>query len=165
MSGKKSNRDRETPDQNRHLKEPAVLTAFKTCARVTRASKMAGISRDTFYRWLRADAACKKVTRTRASRQIDSLEDEVVRRAHEGIEKLITVAGQLEVIREYSDTLFLLDEIVPTRAQLVGLRMVLARRTEEKISRMSPCEQCERLERHARQRQLSRFCSLRSSGR
>jgi hypothetical protein len=32
MSGKKSNRDRETPDENGHLKGPAVLAVFKTCA-------------------------------------------------------------------------------------------------------------------------------------
>jgi hypothetical protein len=39
----------------------------------------------------------------------------------------------------------LLDEIVRTRAQLVRLQMVLARRAEEGISRMSQCEECERL--------------------
>jgi hypothetical protein len=39
----------------------------------------------------------------------------------------------------------LLDEIVRTRAQLAHLQMVLARRTEEKISRMDQCEECERL--------------------
>jgi hypothetical protein len=75
-SGKKSNCDREIPDENGHLKELAVLAAFKTCARVTRACKMDGISPDTFYRWLMEDAAFKK-TRPRASRQIGSLEDEV----------------------------------------------------------------------------------------
>jgi hypothetical protein len=99
MSGKKSNRDRETPDENGHLKGPAVLAAFKTCARITRACKMDGISPDTFYRWLMEDEAFKK-TRPRASRQIDSLEGEAVRRAYEGIEKPITGAGQLEVILE-----------------------------------------------------------------
>jgi len=39
----------------------------------------------------------------------------------------------------------LLDEIVRTRAQLARLQMVLARRTEEKISRVDQCEECERL--------------------
>ena len=39
----------------------------------------------------------------------------------------------------------LLDEIVRTRAQLVRLQMVLARRAEEGISRMSQCGECERL--------------------
>ena len=37
------------------------------------------------------------------------------------------------------------DEIVRTRAQLVRLQMVLARRAEEGISRMCQCEECERL--------------------
>ena len=37
----------------------------------------------------------------------------------------------------------LLDEIVRTRAQLARLQMVLARRTEEKISRVDQCEECE----------------------
>jgi hypothetical protein len=39
----------------------------------------------------------------------------------------------------------LLDEIVRTRALLARLQMVLARRTEEKISRVDQCEECERL--------------------
>jgi hypothetical protein len=39
----------------------------------------------------------------------------------------------------------LLDEIVRTRAQLARLQMVLARRTEAKITRMDQCEECERL--------------------
>jgi hypothetical protein len=39
----------------------------------------------------------------------------------------------------------LLDEIVRMRAQLLRLRMVLTRRTEERISRMSQCGECERL--------------------
>jgi hypothetical protein len=37
------------------------------------------------------------------------------------------------------------DEIVRTRAQLARLQMVLARRTEEGISRVDQCEECERL--------------------
>ena len=39
----------------------------------------------------------------------------------------------------------LLDEIVRTRVQLVRLRMVLARREEEGISRMDQCKECDRL--------------------
>ena len=37
------------------------------------------------------------------------------------------------------------DEIMRTRAQLVRLQMLLARRAEEGISRMSQYEECERL--------------------
>ena len=39
----------------------------------------------------------------------------------------------------------LLDEIVRTRAQLVRLRMVLAREVEERSGRMGQCEECDRL--------------------
>ena len=39
----------------------------------------------------------------------------------------------------------LLDEIVRTRAQLIRLQMVLARRTEERKSRMGQCEECDHL--------------------
>jgi hypothetical protein len=39
----------------------------------------------------------------------------------------------------------LLDEIVRARAQLVSLRMVLARRAEERKNRMVQCEECEHL--------------------
>ena len=59
MSGKKSNRDQETPTKTQ-VKKPAVLSAFQMCASVTRACTMAGISRDTFYRWLKQDVAFKE---------------------------------------------------------------------------------------------------------
>jgi hypothetical protein len=39
----------------------------------------------------------------------------------------------------------LLDEIERTRAQLICLQMVLARRTEERKSRIGQCEECDRL--------------------
>jgi hypothetical protein len=37
------------------------------------------------------------------------------------------------------------DEIMRTRAQLVRLQMLLARRAEERRSGMGQCEECERL--------------------
>ena len=38
---------------------------------------------------------------------VQVLEDEAVRRAYEGVEKPVTVAGQREFVREYSDTLLI----------------------------------------------------------
>ena len=51
------------------------------------------------------------------NRAVDALEDEAVRRAYEGVERAVTVAGQREIIREYSDTLliFLLKGARPER--------------------------------------------------
>jgi hypothetical protein len=84
-----------------------VLTAFKTCASVTRACKTTDICRDTFYRWPKEDATFKADYEDAREQAIDCLEDEALRRAHEGIEKPVTIAGKREVIREYSDSLLI----------------------------------------------------------
>jgi hypothetical protein len=46
-----------------------------------------------------------------------TLEDEAVRRAYEGVERPVTVAGKRELVREYSDTLliFLLKGLRPAK--------------------------------------------------
>lgn len=84
-----------------------MRTAFKTCAGVTRACKTTDICRDTFYRWLEDDAPFKADNEDAREQAIDCLEDEALRRAHEGIEKPVTSAGKREVIREYSDSLLI----------------------------------------------------------
>jgi hypothetical protein len=50
MEVKKSNRDRETSDENGHLKKPAVLAAFKGCASVTKACEIVDICRQALIR-------------------------------------------------------------------------------------------------------------------
>ena len=118
MGVRKSNRDRETPDETGHLKKPAVLAAFKGCASVTKACEIVDISRDTFYRWLREDADFKKAYQAAREQAIEALEDGATRRAYEGVERPVYQGGkQVGMIREYSDTLliFLLKAHRPTK--------------------------------------------------
>ena len=69
---------------------------------------MAGISRDTFYRWLREDATFKKAYEAAPEEAIGTLEDEATRRACEGVERPVFQGSkQVGVIREYSDTLMI----------------------------------------------------------
>lgn len=108
MGVRKSNRDRETPDENGHLKKPAVLAAFKGCASVTKACEIADICRDTFYRWLREDADFNKAYQAAREQAIEALEDEATRRAYEGVDRPVYQGGkQVGMIREYSDTLLI----------------------------------------------------------
>lgn len=118
MSGKNSNRDWETPDENGHLKKPAVLAAFKGCASVTKACEIVDICRDTFYRWLREDADFKKAYQAAREQAIEAIEDEATRRAYEGVERPVYQGGkQVGMIREYSDTqlIFLLKAHRPQK--------------------------------------------------
>lgn len=85
----------------------AFLAAFRVTASRQKAAVAAGIDRSTHYDWMRTDQKYRQEME-RAEEQIgDMLEDEAIRRAYEGIEKPITIAGERELIREYSDTLLI----------------------------------------------------------
>jgi hypothetical protein len=78
---------------------------------------MAGIDRGTHYDWLKADPGYKAAFEAVQDQAAQSLEDEAVRRAYEGVERPVTVAGKRELVREYSDTLliFLLKGLRPAK--------------------------------------------------
>jgi hypothetical protein len=64
---------------------------------------MAGCDRMSHYHWLREYPDYRAAFERAREPAADVLEDEAVRRAVEGVEKPVTVAGQKELIREYSD--------------------------------------------------------------
>ncbi len=104
-------------DKIGHPKKRAFLAAFRETASVSRAATMAGIRRGTHYDWLK-DEAYAASFRIAQERAIQSLEDEAVRRAYEGIEEPVFQAGrQVGVVRKYSDTLliFLLKGLRPQK--------------------------------------------------
>ena len=78
---------------------------------------MTGIDRGTHYDWLKADPGYKAAFEAVQDQAAQSLEDEAVRRAYEGVERPVTVAGKRELVREYSDTLliFLLKGLRPAK--------------------------------------------------
>jgi hypothetical protein len=103
--------------QNPTAKKRAFLAAFAITCNISRAAKAAKIDRATHYEWLKGDENYRKEFAEAKEQAADALEDEAVRRAHEGTTRPIMVGKKREVIREYSDTLliFLLKGIRPEK--------------------------------------------------
>lgn len=103
--------------QNLTAKKGAFLAAYAITCSITRAARAAAIDRQTHYDWLTGDEQYKAAFEDAKERAADTLEDEAVRRAHEGTKRPVTIAGKREVVQEYSDTLliFLLKAIRPEK--------------------------------------------------
>ena len=91
------------------------LEAYRTRLRVDKAAESCGIARSTIYEWRRHDETFRQAMDEVRELIASALEDEAFRRAVEGIEKPVTIAGQREVVREFSDVLniFLLKALKP----------------------------------------------------
>ena len=89
-------------------RQTEFLQHLENTGNVSAAAKKAKIGRRTVYDWLDDDKAFKKLYEISAKIGIELLEDEVVRRAHEGVLKPIYQGGKLVgKVREYSDTLLI----------------------------------------------------------
>lgn len=98
-----ANRTKRTPE-----KRAAFLEALGKTASVTRACKVVRLGRTAIYDWRNADEDFAKAWDTAVERGTDALEDEAVRRAHEGTLKPVYQGGKkVGTIREYSDTLLI----------------------------------------------------------
>jgi hypothetical protein len=90
-------------------KKKDFLKAMEETASVRRACKLAKIPRRTVYDWREKDEEFEKDFQKSRIIAADALEDEAVRRAHEGILKPVFQGGKkVGTIREYSDTLMVL---------------------------------------------------------
>jgi hypothetical protein len=68
-----------------NLKARAFLAAFRVTASITRAAEAAGIERDLHYRWLKDSKGYAAAFERAREEAGQTLEDEAVRRAHQGI--------------------------------------------------------------------------------
>jgi len=104
-------------DKIPHPKKRAFLAAYIECCQISGAAKAADVDRGSHYDWMESDAEYKATFERARAIAGDTLEDEAIRRAREGVEKPVTIAGEREVIREYSDTLliFLLKGAKPDK--------------------------------------------------
>ena len=84
-----------------------VIEEFAKCGRVDLACEIVGVSRDAHYRWLQEYPEYRRDFEASREKLSDLLEGECIRRAFLGVEKPVTVAGQREVIREFSDQLLM----------------------------------------------------------
>ena len=100
---------------------------FDVCGIITHSCRAANISRQTHYYWLRVDPTyAARFERAKAT-VLQSLEDEMIRRAHEGIRKPVLYKGKQVIVKDqdgipvplwehkYSDTLlmFALKALAP----------------------------------------------------
>lgn len=84
------------------------LLALEQTASVVKACELASIGRSTVYDWRDNDPEFAKDWDAAIERGCDALEDEAVRRAHEGYDRPVYQGGErVGVIREYSDTLLI----------------------------------------------------------
>lgn len=86
----------------------AFLAVLAAGGSPTKASGAVGIDRRTAYTWKVKDAEFSEAWDDAVEAGNDGLEDEARRRAVDGIDKPVTVAGEREVVKEYSDTLLTL---------------------------------------------------------
>lgn len=95
----------------------AFLAAYAETCSIAKAAMAAEMSRHNHYRWIEENEEYAASFRAAKEKAADALEDEAVRRAYEGVEKPVTVAGEREVIREYDTTLliFLLKGMRPDK--------------------------------------------------
>lgn len=108
--------DRPLPAQRRR-QTPAVTKRARACYlellaagwSKTHAAREAGTDRRRVWELARDDEAFAEAQDDAFERGTDVFRDELRRRAVEGVEKPVTVAGEREVIREYSDRLLELE--------------------------------------------------------
>jgi hypothetical protein len=86
----------------------AFIEALAATANVSAACKNAGLPRRTAYDWKNADPRFAQAWEAALELGTDALEDEAIRRAHEGTLKPIYQGGKkVGTVREYSDTLMI----------------------------------------------------------
>lgn len=84
------------------------LAAFGACSSVIQAARWAKISRNAHYNWMKDDPTYPDRFREAEKKAARSLEDEAVRRAHQGLRKAIFYKGKIVGWEtEYSDMLML----------------------------------------------------------
>ena len=88
-------------------KKEAFLAAYAEAGTVTHAAELAGVSRTAHYQWME-DAEYVERFREAERQACDRLEQEVRRRAIEGVEEPVFYQGkECGTVRKYSDTLLI----------------------------------------------------------
>jgi DNA-dependent RNA polymerase auxiliary subunit epsilon len=88
--------------------QTTFLNWLEQYASVTRAAKKAKVPRSNIYEWLKSDADFKSKFDDACELAVAALEDEAVRRAHEGTVRPVYQQGKkVGGVREFSDTLLI----------------------------------------------------------
>lgn len=98
---------KRTPEARKNQAISQFLELLRAGETVVDASRACGFDRGRFYNWRDADPAFAAEWERAYTDGTDALEAEAQRRGVVGVEKPVTVAGQRELVREYSDTLLI----------------------------------------------------------
>lgn len=99
-------------------RQARFLKAYATAGTILGASALARVGRRTHYDWLERDEAYQTVFAEAREDAADHLEQEAIRRAHDGVRKPVYQGGKrVGWIQEYSDVLliFLLKGLRPEK--------------------------------------------------
>lgn len=94
---------------NINNRSEVFLAAYRVTCSITKAAEAAELDRGMHYRWLRDDPEYAEAFKIAHDEAIQSLEDEAVRRAHEGHNEPLVFQGMLTgfVVKKYSDSLLM----------------------------------------------------------
>lgn len=81
--------------EERKAKQETVLLALGKCGSIKKACEIAGIERKTFYRWVDTNKAFREAVDEANKEANDTIDDEIVRRAIEGIEEPLVSMGRV----------------------------------------------------------------------
>lgn len=100
-------RGRPKHPQQAEIKEAFLVLLAETCS-VVKAARALNCERQSLYNWRREDPEFAAAWDEARKLGIEALEDEAIRRAHEGVEEPVYQGGKLVGgIRRYSDTLLI----------------------------------------------------------
>lgn len=89
-------------------KQKRFLACFAACGSLTNAARWTKIHRQTHYDWMSNSPGYPEAFKEAEDRSIRVLEDEAVRRAHEGIRRPVRYKGKIVGYEtEYSDSLLM----------------------------------------------------------
>src|SRR2546421_11866431 len=79
----------------RKAKQDLILAALGKCGSIKQACAIAGIDRATFYRWKKSNKQFRERVALAEDDANDTIDDEIVRRAIDGIEEPLVSMGRV----------------------------------------------------------------------
>lgn len=97
---------RRISEEDKLFKKELFLEYLRRNPNVTKACAMAGISRTWIYHWRQEDEEFANEWKEALKIGVEALEDEMMRRAFDGVDKPIYYKGEkIDTIKQYSDLL------------------------------------------------------------